>query len=439
VGGVESKVLKLVWHFAGGVMSVAIASSSVSVYAEEHRSGLDGLSVKHSPSFTQKFIHSTQVLKQANSLLPESVESTIETQAFRANKSTNSLNLISQVDAPASEPLEPSVEPPAEDAPISEPLEPTTAPATDETPTDPVEPTTEPAEPTTEPLEPTTEPAVDELPAPMSSDRWQVSVAPYLFVPLDVEADVTVAGRSGSIDLGLGDILSFDRALSAGLRVEAWKSRFGLIFDGLYIFAKNSGDFGVTFPEGTLANFGINSAFRVNTGGSLSVRQGTIDLAFSYRLVDTVLGAPTEPAKRFPRLVFAPILGVRTNILGQELEIDEISIPVTPIGPVAVSVDQDFSFSRTFVEPMIGAQIGLDLSNRWSLGLRGDVSGFNINADKNFTWNLITSVQYHLSSSSSLQLAYRFNDFEFEDGSGLTRARVNLSQNGLLLSVIFRF
>jgi len=433
VRGLESKVLKLIWQYTGSAISIAIASSGVSVYAEEHRSGLDDLGVKHSSSFTQKFIHSTEVLKQGTSLLPESVESTTQTQALRASRSTNSLNLISQADVPTSQPLEPSVEPAAEDAPISEPSEPTIEPATDQTPT------TEPLEPTTEPAEPTMEPTVEDLSAQRSSDRWQVSVAPYLFVPLDVEADVTVAGRSGSINLGLGDILSFDRAFSAGLRVEAWKNRLGLILDGLYVSARNSGNFGLTVPEGTLASFGINSAFRVNADGSLSVRQGTIDLAVSYRVVDTVLGSSTEPTQRFPRLVFAPIVGIRTNILSQELEIDEIGIPVTPIGPVSLSADQEFSFSRTFVEPMIGAQIGLDLSDRWSFSIRGDVSGFNINADRNFTWNLLADVQYHFSSSSSLQLAYRFNDFDFEDGSGLTRARVNLSQNGLLLSVIFRF
>jgi len=414
----KNQILKLFGQYTGSATSIAIALSAAPVYAENHRPVLNAPNVEHNSSFTHKFIHSTEILKQ--------VESMTKSQIRRVSESAVPTNLISQVEVPTSEPVKPAVEPTTDEVPTLEPTEPVVEPVPDGTPV-------------LEPAEPTTEPTTDELSSQTSSDRWQVSVAPYLFVPLDVEAGVTVAGRSGSINLGLGDILSFDRAFDAGLRVEAWKNRFGLIFDGFYVFAKNSGDFGVTFPEGTLAGFGINSAFRVNAGGSLSVRQGTIDLAVSYRVVDTVLGSSTESAKRFPRLVFAPILGVRTNILSQELEIDEIGIPVTPVGPVALAVDQDFSFSRTFVEPMLGAQIGLALSDRWSLGVRGDVSGFNINADRNLTWNFLAGVQYHLSSSSSLQLAYRFNDFDFEDGSGLTRARVNLSQNGLLLNVIFRF
>lgn len=266
-----------------------------------------------------------------------------------------------------------------------------------------------------------------------SNDRWRFSVAPYFFVPLRVQVDGTVAGRSASIDLGLGSILNFDRAFDAGLRVEAWRNRWGVIFDGFYVSAKNSGNLGVTLPAGTLQSFGINSAIRVNADASLAVRQGTVDVAASYRVVDTSLSRPAV-SNSFPRLVVAPILGVRTNILWQKLEVDNIRI-----GNIPLPFNQDVSFSKTFVEPMVGAQIGLDLSDRWAVGMRGDVSGFGVSADQNLTWNLLVGTQYHLSPSTSLQLGYRFNNFDFEDGSGLRRTRVNLSQNGLLLSVLFRF
>jgi opacity protein-like surface antigen len=125
--------------------------------------------------------------------------------------------------------------------------------------------------------------------------------------------------------------------------------------------------------------------------------------------------------------------------LSQKLEVGNVRVGVVPLGTITLPVNQDFSSLRTFVEPLIGAQIGVDLSERWAVGLRGDVSGFNISADRNLTWNLLISTQYHLSPSTSLQLGYRFNNFDFEDGAGLRRTRVNLRQNGLLLSVIFHF
>lgn len=282
-------------------------------------------------------------------------------------------------------------------------------------------------------------PSAGPLAEPATSDRWQFSVAPYFFVPLRVRTDATVAGRSASINLGLGSILNFDRAFDAGIRVEAWKNRWGVIFDGFYISAKNSGNIGVTFPQGSLQRFGINFPVRVSADASLSVRQGTVDLAASYRVVDTLLNGPETSSNPFPRLVVAPILGLRTNILSQKLEVGNVRVGVVPLGTITLPVNQDFSSLRTFVEPLIGAQIGVDLSERWAVGLRGDVSGFNISADRNLTWNLLISTQYHLSPSTSLQLGYRFNNFDFEDGAGLRRTRVNLRQNGLLLSVIFRF
>lgn len=151
-------------------------------------------------------------------------------------------------------------------------------------------------------------------------------------------------------------------------------------------------------------------------------------------MVDTVLGNPAVSSAPYPRLVVAPILGLRTRFLWQELEVDTVRI-----GEISLPVDREFSSSRTTVEPLISAQIGLDLSERWAINMRGDVSGFNINAEEDFTWNLLIGTQYHVSPNISLQLAYRFNGFDFEDGEGLRRTRLNLYQNGLWLSGIFQF
>jgi hypothetical protein len=269
---------------------------------------------------------------------------------------------------------------------------------------------------------------------PVTRDRWQLSVEPYFFVPLDVKADITAAGRSASLKAGLKDILSLDRSFDAGLRVEARKNRFGVMFDGFYLSAGQSGNLGVTFPQGSLQNLGINSALRVSADASVSFRQGTIDLAGFYRVLDRSLNRSAPAANPYPRLVIDPFLGLRTNILNQEIEVDRIRI-----GNQIIPIDRDFSVSRTTLEPLLGARFGLELSDRWSLGVRGDVSGFNINADRDTTWNILAGVRYRLSPSTSLQLAYSFKGFDLETGEGLKRAEANLRQQGLWLSVLFQF
>jgi hypothetical protein len=342
-----------------------------------------------------------------------------------------------------------------------------------------------PADPIMVQAEPTT-PSSEPLPTGTTTEGgWQFSVQPYFFVPLDVNADVTVAGRSTSFDFGLGDILNLDRAFDAGLRLEAQRDRLGFILDGFYISASDSGGLGRSFSGGSLLQFAqrtspdrlqqfaqrfdparlqqfllqrfgaerlqqivqtgeqiaLNTPVRVTADGRVSVRQITVDAAVSYRVVDTSLNDSPEETNFYPRLVIAPILGVRTNSLRQVIEIDTVRIDNLPIPDDRLPVidNREFRFSRTLVEPMIGAQFGLGLSDRVALGLRGDVSGFNIGADQNLTWNLLAGAEYRFSRLASLQLGYRFNSFDFEDGEGFRRARLNLRQNGLWLSAKFQF
>jgi len=71
----------------------------------------------------------------------------------------------------------------------------------------------------------TTAAAQDE--SPVSERSWRFSVEPYFFIPLYVGAQVTIAGRTASLNLGLGDILNLDAAFDGGLRFEAWKGGKG--------------------------------------------------------------------------------------------------------------------------------------------------------------------------------------------------------------------
>ncbi|WP_088889902.1 hypothetical protein [Leptolyngbya ohadii] len=342
-------------------------------------------------------------------------------------------------------------------------------------------PNLEPSEPSGElqPSEPPSERSFESQPsepqpsepsATSSSQSWQFSVEPYFFAPLDVNADVTVNGRSSSIELGLDDILEFDRAFDAGLRLRAQNDRLGFILDGFYLYGENSGSLGRTFSSGSIFQFvqrnspgtleefvqrfepqqiqqfvqigrqiGLNTPVNVTADGTVSVRQITIDAAVSYRVIDTSL-SQSEETDFYPRLAVAPIAGVRTNILQQTIEVDDIRINGRTIPDrVLPPIDRSFRFSKTLVEPLIGAQIDLALSEQWALAFRGDVSGFNIGARQNFTWNVMLGAQYNISRNVVLQLAYRFNGFDFETGEGFRRTELNLRQNGVMLNAIFRF
>jgi len=294
-----------------GLLMNAIAFTTFPVQAEEFLPvSHNDVASQNSSSHNLESPHPSSVVKQVSGLLPQCDTSlAAETRTSASLEVFFSLIELAQSDASNSQLAEPA---------------------------------TESSEPPAESSEPATQPA-------MSND-WQVSAKPYIFVPFRVELDATVAGRSASIDLGLNDILDFDRAFDAGVVLEAQKGKFGLILNGFYVSAKNSGNLGVTFPAGSLPGIGANIPIpvRASADASLSIRQGVIDLAASYRAVNTKLGDSTAP-NPFPHLIVFPFLGLRINILRQKLEVDDVRLNDIPVGnlplPITLPVDQDFRFN----------------------------------------------------------------------------------------------
>jgi len=349
-------------------------------------------------------VHPAQTIKQADSLL---VEPAIAPYAIGLDP----LGSIAQASDPAPQPVDPA--------------------------TQPVDPAPQPVESEPQP-EPTTQPA-EPVSRPTATPSWKFAVMPYFLLPFSVDVDATVAGRSASIDLDFGDILSLDRVFNIGLRVEGQKGQFGFFASGLYVFAKQSGNVGVTFPAGSLTGFGVPVEVRTRSNGSIRISQTTIDLAATYQAVNTPLGDQVASPNPYRRLIVVPYLGARINISTERLQVNTVTVDGIPVPVNPIPLDQTFRSSRTRVDPLLGVQIGLSLSQRWLLALRGDISGFNIGADRNFTWNLQLLTQYHFSPTTSLQLGYFFSESDYEDGSGLRRSRIDVSQNGLLIGVIFRF
>lgn len=69
-------------------------------------------------------------------------------------------------------------------------------------------------------------------------NKWRFQFQPYATIPITTYGTATARGRSVDYDLDLGQVLD-SLNFTASARVEAWKGRFGLIFDGYYV---NLGD-----------------------------------------------------------------------------------------------------------------------------------------------------------------------------------------------------
>ena len=112
-----------------------------------------------------------------------------------------------------------------------------------------------------------------------SSDKWEVRLMPYVFF-LSLDTEGTINGLSGDVDLSFDDIVD-NLDFGAMGRVEAWKGKWGLFFDGLFF------------------NLGADQDFRgrrglVDFSVDADVRLGWAYSGLMYRLFEKPFGKNNE-------------------------------------------------------------------------------------------------------------------------------------------------
>jgi len=65
------------------------------------------------------------------------------------------------------------------------------------------------------------------------------------------------------------------------------------------------------------------------------------------------------------------------------------------------------------------------------------VGGFGVGSE--FTWNLVGTLQYHLSRTVSLGVGYRALDIDYEQGSGASRFKFDVLMHGPVPGAVFHF
>ena len=91
------------------------------------------------------------------------------------------------------------------------------------------------------------------------------------------------------------------------------------------------------------------------------------------------------------------------------------------------------SGDKTWVDPIIGADLRYDLSARWSLVTKGTVGGFGVSAD--IAWEVFGGVNYRFTDWCSGILGYRYLHEDYnQEGFNF-----KLDTHGLLLGVGFQF
>jgi len=224
--------------------------------------------------------------------------------------------------------------------------------------------------------------------AQASSNEWQFAIAPYLWAA-GMDGTLTIADQGQDVDVPFSTVIdNLDLAFMGhfDMRNERWVLSSDLIFVDLE-------------HEENLTN-------------------GTVTAGMDMTLIELAGGYRVSPA-------VAVLGGARWVDMGAKLRYT---------GEVA---GDDGDRSKSWVDPLIGVHVFAPLSERWFLGLRGDVGGFGVGSE--LTWQAYADIGFKASNVVSLILGYHALDIDYEDGDRLQYFGLDLLVSGPQLGVAFTF
>jgi hypothetical protein len=231
---------------------------------------------------------------------------------------------------------------------------------------------------------------------------WTFDVAPfYLWLPA-LDGTVTVRGLSADVDLSVGDTLDllFDsgKFVATG-RAEARKGNGLLTLDLMYL------------------NLEENTQTAIGVGVDLRFKQLLLEFGGGYHLGEWSLSGEGKPTLSVDFLG-----GGRFVHLDSGLTIEDF-----------VDVDR----SQDWLEPFLGGRLKLDIIDRLSVAVRGDIGGFGIGS--HFTWSVATILAYQVSERISLGAGYRILDINYSEGTGSNKFQFDVQMRGPMLGFAVHF
>ncbi len=235
--------------------------------------------------------------------------------------------------------------------------------------------------------------AVVALVAPQSeaqsgSGEWEFAMAPYLWAA-GMDGSMAVGDQEQDIDVPFSDVIeNLDLAFMGHLdmRNEHWV----VASDVVWVDLSNSED----LTEGTV------------TGG---IDMTLFELAGGYRVSSVV----------------TILAGGRWVDMGADLRF------------TGGLEDRSAEGSKSWLDPLVGIHAFVPLSEKWWLGMRGDVGGFGVGSE--LTWQAYADIGFRASHLVSIVLGYHAIDIDYESGDAMSLVGVDLMISGPQLGVAFTF
>ena len=240
-----------------------------------------------------------------------------------------------------------------------------------------------------------------------ASDDWEIRLMPYFWF-ISIDAEGTVGGTSSSlsadVDLSFGDIMDYIDFGAMG-RLEAWKGKWGLTFDGLFLNLSADKSF-----RGSQIPVGVNL--------DVDARIGSADFGLAYRLFEQRFGNENKQS-----LDFEPYGGLRYAYLREKVD---LTVAIAGVG----SAGRTLGTSEDWVEPFVGGRVIWGLNDKLAINIAGDAGGFGIGSASDLTWQIKGGVDYKLSKNVTFNAGYRYLELDYSRGSGANEFGVDLRAKG---------
>jgi hypothetical protein len=157
-------------------------------------------------------------------------------------------------------------------------------------------------------------------------------------------------------------------------------------------------------------SFSVDATY-MDLGWSRSTQQGRAAAALDVEQLTIMGTVGRRVSPRLEALFTLAYFDLSADLTGQVLQ-----------QQISVSRDADW------IDPLIGLNYRLPLSEKWTLDLRGDVGGFGGGSDQ--TLHGWVKVVRQNSPSFSWFMGYRYIAYDYETGSGINLQRYDLAQQG---------
>lgn len=237
---------------------------------------------------------------------------------------------------------------------------------------------------------------------------WQYELSLYGFA-IGIDGDVGIRNVDAEVDVGFDDILENLDFAAMGF-VAGRNDTWSLVLDATYL---------------KLSAESSNARSIVNTTLTTTLEAEIEQLGVEGFVGRRILGnRESETPYRIDLMG-----GLRYNNISGELSAQASLLGLTAAAQRKREID--------WIDPVIGLRGEVWTSDRFRLLGWVDYGGFGIGADS--TWQVAAGVNYLAWDRVSLYALYRALAFDYEEGAGADRIKLDLTYSGPMVGIGYRF